>query len=145
MALTIKLTSGEGVPTEYTLKVERVQHQLQRTPTTTPLPGDPGTGTPQVFQFDFGYCLEVISVQGIVDRDGSTENSDVFPSGDELKIAMRTWWKDADFAAGTGLIKLTTWTGEAYYGSIRGFNIQLLSGREDRYEFSFDFQVKSKV
>ena len=34
-------------------------------------------------------------------------------------------------SAGTGLIKLTSWTGESYYGSIRGFSIVLTSGRED--------------
>jgi hypothetical protein len=144
MALQIKLTNGPGTTT-YTLKVERVQHQMQRTPTTVACPGDSGTGQPQVIQVDFGYCLEVITFQGVVDRDGTTEGTDVYPPAADLRTAVRTWWKDADYAAGTGLIKLTTWTGEAYYGTFRGFNLQLVSGREDRYEFSIDFQVKSSA
>ena len=87
--LTVKITDGTG-STVYTLKVERIQHQMQRTPTTTPLPGDPSTGEPTVFQFDFGYNLEIIQVQGLVDVAGSVQAGDTFPSAAELRTAMKT-------------------------------------------------------
>jgi len=144
MAVLVKLISAGDPVITYSLKADRLQHQFQRQPSVIPLPGDLDTGETSVISFDLGFCLEIISVSGVVDTVGYTEGSEVFPSKTNLENAVRTWWKES-VSDLTALIKLQTNTGELYNGVIRGFSCDYVAAQTDRYPYSLQFQVISKV
>jgi len=104
--------------TKYVLQVETHQHQMQRQPTVLTVPGDQGTGKPNVVGYDLGIVAETFTLNGLLDNvDRAVGSGDpayeegvtkVYPGAVSLRTAALYWWLDGDWATKEHFVKLRT-------------------------------------
>jgi len=141
--LLAKISDGS---TTYTLKCDRAEHQFQRQPTVSPLPGD-ASGIPSVLLIDFGMSMETINISGIIDVSASTGTGGaVFPSKQQMETVARTWWvKTTDWVTGSGMPTLQFEPSTSYRGVIKSLSFQYEAAHETFYPFTLQWAVHSEV
>lgn len=92
------------------LKVEQIDHVLNRQALITPLPGEAGTGKPQAFSIDMGMMNQDIVLRGVI-RDSDPDESAGTATWRDLRHIVIRSWKDLvfgwnDLLAPTGSLRI---------------------------------------
>jgi len=126
MALDIILAQPAAYTTTISLRAETCTLSIKRTPIATALPG----GT--TLQIDLGMVLRELTIVGLCSID--ERNS--------LETAAMTW-----YTGGYVRLQELTYDGlfNRYYGQIRNVDFRREAGLDERYNFSLNFQIQSKV
>lgn len=136
--LNVTIAANDGAGTSYTLKINQVQHNIDRSVVVAPLPGNSGTGEIRYILIDLGMMMETLVLTGTL------ASGDTNPTKANLETAARTWWKDADFGAQTGLVQLAIiepFGTETFYGEIQGLHFVEQGGTVGVQNYSLTFRA----
>ena len=123
----------------YDLMVNDFDHKMKRSPAQLPLLSRriDGVPTPQVFLFDIGNCVEVITISGITDELSAAEKNN-------LVQAVKKWGYRANPGTGEGMPVLWEDPNNYYLGQFGhcSFDEQARAGK---WKFRIEFKVLRKV